>query len=162
MSDSRHDDQAFNIGYQPIGIVAIGVCATGQEACCRVVHHRRHLAETWRVRTEDQRCQFSRYIHHISSCQRLIAANAFTDPSIIGVDGVWYAFATRTKGTTQHIQVAQSTDYATWTLVKNSDGSQKEALPNLPSWVDTSSATSSNVWAPDVSRLVCVGLDSSQ
>lgn len=35
-----------------------------------------------------------------------------------------------------HIQVAESSDFNTWSLVKNSDGSQKDALPDLPSWVD--------------------------
>ena len=35
-----------------------------------------------------------------------------------------------------HIQVAESADFETWSLVKNSDGSQKDALPDLPSWVD--------------------------
>jgi hypothetical protein len=35
-----------------------------------------------------------------------------------------------------HIQVAESADFNTWSLVNNADGSQKDALPNLPSWVD--------------------------
>jgi hypothetical protein len=35
-----------------------------------------------------------------------------------------------------HIQVAESSDFNTWSLVKNADGSQKDALPDLPSWVD--------------------------
>lgn len=35
-----------------------------------------------------------------------------------------------------HIQVAESADFDTWSLVKNGDGSQKDALPDLPSWVD--------------------------
>ena len=65
--------------------------------------------------------------------------------------GVWYAFATRTPGSSIHIQVAKSTDYSTWSIVKNADGSQKDALPSLPAWV---LASSPNTWAPDVNQLV--------
>lgn len=35
-----------------------------------------------------------------------------------------------------HIQVAESADFITWSIVNNADGSQKDALPDLPSWVD--------------------------
>jgi hypothetical protein len=35
-----------------------------------------------------------------------------------------------------HIQMAESTDFENWSIVTNSDGSQKDALPTLPSWVD--------------------------
>ncbi|KAK6428258.1 hypothetical protein LTR95_015600 [Oleoguttula sp. CCFEE 5521] len=75
----------------------------------------------------------------------------FPDPSIIGYNNGWYAFATRTRGTNVHIQVAYSSDFSNWSIVKNSDGSQKDALPNLPSWVVPGAG--SNTWAPDVSRL---------
>lgn len=81
-----------------------------------------------------------------------IAAN-FPDPCVIKVNSTWYAFATRTKGTTEHVQVASSSDFTTWTVWENSDGTPYNALPNLPAWVDTSSSTSNNVWAPDVSQL---------
>ncbi|KAM0719181.1 hypothetical protein Q7P37_005086 [Cladosporium fusiforme] len=74
----------------------------------------------------------------------------FPDPAIIGADSRWYAFATRTRGGNVHIQVAESTDYKSWSLVNNGDGSQKDALPELPSWVD---GGNSNTWAPDVIRL---------
>ncbi|KAK3673596.1 hypothetical protein LTR78_006501 [Recurvomyces mirabilis] len=74
----------------------------------------------------------------------------FPDPSIIQVNGVWYAFATRTIGSSLHIQIATSPDFNTWTLVRNSDGSQKDALPNLPSWVN---AASPNTWAPDLIQI---------
>lgn len=79
------------------------------------------------------------------------AANTATDPSIIRVDGVWYSFATRTIGTSIRIQVARSNDFAVWGLVYNEDGSQYDALPNMPQWVFQ---TSPNTWAPDVVRLV--------
>ncbi|KAK0956802.1 hypothetical protein LTR33_016223 [Friedmanniomyces endolithicus] len=74
----------------------------------------------------------------------------FPDPSIIQVGSTWYAFATRTLGTSLHIQIASSPDFVTWSIVKNSDGSQKDALPGLPAWVDTSSP---NTWAPDLIQL---------
>jgi hypothetical protein len=35
-----------------------------------------------------------------------------------------------------HIQVAESTNFENWSIVTNADGSQKDALPTLPSWVD--------------------------
>jgi hypothetical protein len=35
-----------------------------------------------------------------------------------------------------HIQMAESTDFENWSIVTNADGSQKDALPTLPSWVD--------------------------
>ena len=59
-----------------------------------------------------------------------------SDPAIIGANNRWYAFATRNMGGNIHIQVAESADFENWNLVKNADGSQKDALPNLPSWVD--------------------------
>ncbi|KAI7188664.1 glycoside hydrolase family 43 protein [Hortaea werneckii] len=77
----------------------------------------------------------------------LIGGANFPDPSVIQVGNVWYAFATRTIGSSIHIQVAQSTDFNNWSIVKNADGSQKDALPNLPSWVY---GASPNTWAPDV------------
>jgi hypothetical protein len=39
-----------------------------------------------------------------------------------------------------HIQVAESTDFENWSIVTNADGSQKDALPTLPSWVDGSNS----------------------
>ncbi|RMY66666.1 hypothetical protein D0863_08272 [Hortaea werneckii] len=77
-------------------------------------------------------------------------ANFPVDPSVIQVGNTWYAFATRTIGSSIHIQVAQSTDFNNWSIVKNADGSQKDALPNLPSWVY---GASPNTWAPDVIQI---------
>ncbi|KAK5112229.1 hypothetical protein LTR62_004390 [Meristemomyces frigidus] len=74
----------------------------------------------------------------------------FPDPAVTEVDGKWYAFATRTIGSSIHIQVAESSDFSTWTIATNPDGSQHDALPNLPSWVN---AASPNTWAPDIVQL---------
>ena len=81
-----------------------------------------------------------------------ITAN-FPDPSIIKVNGTWYAFATHTRGTDVKIQVAQSTNFEDWTIVKNADGSQFDALPVLPAWVRMANYLT---WAPDVSQLVSI------
>ncbi|KAF2861916.1 glycoside hydrolase family 43 protein [Piedraia hortae CBS 480.64] len=69
----------------------------------------------------------------------------FPDPSIINDGKNWYSFATRTKGSYIHIQVARSHDFKTWEVLPI------DALPNLPRWVDQSG--DSATWAPDVSRL---------
>jgi hypothetical protein len=80
-----------------------------------------------------------------------ITAN-FPDPSIIKVNGTWYAFATHTRGGTgPKIQVAQSINFEDWSVVKNADGSQFDALPVLPAWVRMANYLT---WAPDVSQLV--------
>lgn len=79
---------------------------------------------------------------------KLNGAN-FPDPAIIFVDK-WYAFATRTIGSKIHIQVATSTDFNTWTLQRNADGSQYNALPNIPAWAVQGNP---NTWAPDVNQL---------
>lgn len=75
----------------------------------------------------------------------------FPDPTVIEVGGVWYAFATRTKGSTIHIQAATSSDFENWSLVKNADGSQYDALPTLPPWVNQQSW---NTWAPSITQIV--------
>lgn len=81
-----------------------------------------------------------------------ITAN-FPDPSIIKVNGTWYAFATHTRGTNIKIQVAQSVNFEDWSVVRNADGSQFDALPVLPSWVRMANYLT---WAPDVQQLVSV------
>ena len=77
----------------------------------------------------------------------------FPDPGVIQVGSTWYAFATRTKGSNLHIQIAQSSDFNTWTIVNNADGSQKDALPTVPAWVPQAQGAA-NTWAPDVQILV--------
>ena len=69
------------------------------------------------------------------------------------MNSVWYSFATRTIGSSIHIQVAWSNDFEHWSLVESSDGSQVDALSYLPSWVY---GASPNTWAPDVQQLVSI------
>ncbi|KAI5246613.1 Arabinanase/levansucrase/invertase [Aureobasidium subglaciale] len=78
-----------------------------------------------------------------------ITAN-FPDPSIIKVNGTWYAFATHTRGTNIKIQVAKSSNFEDWSIIKNADGSQFDALPVLPVWVRMANYLT---WAPDVQQL---------
>jgi len=78
-----------------------------------------------------------------------VLASNFPDPSIIWVNGYWYSFAT-TNGVV-NIQIARSPDFVTWTQVNNPNGSQRDALPYIPAWVN---GTAANTWAPDVVMLV--------
>ena len=71
-------------------------------------------------------------------------AQDFPDPSVILVDGIWYAFATQGGG--HHVQSATSQNFASgWTV------STVDVMPTLPAWVDSSNPA---VWAPDVLQLV--------
>lgn len=51
----------------------------------------------------------------------------FPDPSIIEVDGTWYAFGTG-RGST-HVSMARSSDFATWEKLPD------DAFPAVPGWV---------------------------
>lgn len=74
---------------------------------------------------------------------RVIDAD-FPDPCVIQVDDGYYAFATTGNGV--NVQVASSSDFASWELLSGID-----ALPGpFPSWVASSPA----VWAPDVIQRV--------
>jgi len=68
----------------------------------------------------------------------------FPDPSILRIGSTWYALGTQSLYDYKnvHIQVASSSDFNNWGLWQGTD-----ALPNLPSWVDSSDP---RVWAPDV------------
>jgi hypothetical protein len=93
--------------------------------------------------------ELPRHVLRIGSVRLLTRRD--TDPSITKVAGVWYSFGTRTIGSSINIQIAQSNDFSSWSLVQNDDGSQQDALPDLPDWVY---ASSPNTWAPDVQQLV--------
>ncbi|KAF4307405.1 hypothetical protein GTA08_BOTSDO04181 [Botryosphaeria dothidea] len=67
----------------------------------------------------------------------------FPDPSIIYLDGEWWAFATMDQDI--NIQVAHSPDFEDWTYLDGVD-----ALPDPPGWVNM---TEPNTWAPDVNQL---------
>ncbi|KAF4308635.1 glycoside hydrolase family 43 protein [Botryosphaeria dothidea] len=69
-----------------------------------------------------------------------VISSNFPDPSIVKVGTTWYSFATNSGGI--NVQIAKSLDFKSWTVI-----SGKDALPNLPRWVNN---TDPAVWAPDV------------
>jgi len=83
-----------------------------------------------------------------------VITSNFPDPGLIQVNNVWYAFATRTVGSSVHIQVAQSSDFDNWSVLANQDGNEHDALPTLPTWVNNTGPGTSNTWAPSVVQLV--------
>jgi beta-xylosidase len=62
----------------------------------------------------------------------------FPDPSVLPVDGTYWAYATGSAG--RNLQVMSSTDLHTWT-------SPLDPLPTLPAW-----ASAGRTWAPGVLR----------
>ena len=98
----------------------------------------------------------------------------FPDPFIIEHEGQYLAYATNTGGA--NVQMASSTDLATWQLLRNASepGRLHDAMPVLPPW-----AKAGFTWAPEVlktpggfvlyftarhtaSGLQCVGAAASQ
>ena len=73
-----------------------------------------------------------------------IASN-FPDPTIIEVNGVWFAFSTNANGL--HIPVAKSFDFINWSVTGT------DALPVLGAWTVPGGG---GVWAPSVTQLVRV------
>ena len=70
----------------------------------------------------------------------------FPDPSIIEVNGTWYAFSTSANVTGPNIQVASSNDSVVWEVLVIAN-----PLPDIGGWT---AAADHNVWAPDVVQLV--------
>ncbi|MET0590773.1 MAG: glycoside hydrolase family 43 protein [Naasia sp.] len=62
----------------------------------------------------------------------------FADPDVLEVDGGWLAYATQSEDA--HVQVAESRDLESWTLL------ERDAFPDLPGWV-----REGDTWAPEVS-----------
>lgn len=79
-----------------------------------------------------------------ANIQPIMDGQNFPDPSVIRMSDGWHAFSTnaRIDGKLIHVQMAYTPDWKTWTFKSGVD-----ALPKLPSWVDT---VSPRVWAPDV------------
>ncbi len=72
----------------------------------------------------------------------------FPDPAFIDVDGTFYAFSTQSGGV--NVPVARSEDMTSMALLKNPDGTLKDAMPTLPSWTNREDP---GIWAPDVIQL---------
>lgn len=75
----------------------------------------------------------------VSSIKNPVINKNFPDPTIVEVDGIYYAYATngQANGTFAHIQVARSTNLQDWTLLG-------DALPEKPRWA------TKDFWAPHV------------
>jgi arabinan endo-1,5-alpha-L-arabinosidase len=70
----------------------------------------------------------------------------FMDPSVIELNGGYYAFAGANGNPAGiNIQVASSPDFSSWTLKSGYD-----ALPVLGAWA----ANPGHVWSPDINQLV--------
>jgi len=71
----------------------------------------------------------------------------FPDPCVIRIGNEWWAFSTMShvNGKRVHVPMAHTYDFGTWTSF-----GEKDALPNLPSWVYSDAPA---VWAPDVVQL---------
>ncbi|KAJ9652913.1 hypothetical protein H2198_007866 [Neophaeococcomyces mojaviensis] len=76
---------------------------------------------------------------------KAVLSENFPDPSVIQVDGVWFAFATSGNG--RNIQIAASSDFVNhkWKLLKDLD-----VLPDPGPWA----VNDGNIWAPDLVELV--------
>jgi beta-xylosidase len=72
------------------------------------------------------------------SFQNPVLRADFPDPGVIKVDGTYYAYAT--NGSSQHVQLAVSTDLVNWDV-------KSDAMPALAPWVRLNS---SDIWAPEV------------
>lgn len=75
--------------------------------------------------------------------QNPVLARDFPDPSILEVDGVYYAYATGSRSG-YHIQAASSTDLVNWDFIG-------EVLPEVPAWQPQ--RTTEVTWAPTVIQL---------
>ena len=68
------------------------------------------------------------------------------DPSVLELDGGYYAFAGANGNPVGiNVQVASSSDFSTWTVKSGYD-----ALPNPGPWA----ASPAHIWSPDINQLV--------
>ena len=76
-----------------------------------------------------------------SSLQNPVIEKNFADPTIINVDGKYYAYATQASvnGKMWNIQIASSFDLQHWMM-------ENDALPQKPVWA----STTQDFWAPHV------------
>jgi beta-xylosidase len=71
----------------------------------------------------------------------------FPDPFVLLAGGTFYAYATNTDHGERNVQLASSANLADWSLVKDSDGKPRDAMPELPPW-----AKRGWTWAPEVMK----------
>jgi hypothetical protein len=84
-------------------------------------------------------------VHPRSADSAVITTN-FMDPSVIELNGGYYAFSGPNGNPASiNVQVASSPNFSTWTLHAGFD-----ALPDPGPWA----ASPAHVWAPDINQLV--------
>ena len=104
-----------------------------------------------------QQCNKPQGSHSTNPTSALFPAN-FADPSIIEVDGRYYAFATNHKpahagGPFVNVPLATSTDFTTgWNFLDDNNGHQ--VLPHPGAWTIKNEDGNAQVGAPDVNRIV--------
>lgn len=104
-----------------------------------------------------QHCDKPQGSHSTNPTSALFPAN-FADPSIIKVDGHYYAFATNHKpahGGKDFVNVplATSSDFTTgWKFLDDNNGHQ--VLPDPGAWAIKNSDGNAQVGAPDVNQIV--------
>lgn len=92
--------------------------------------------------------QYSTYGSPIQprSANAAVITTNFMDPSVIEVNGGYYAFGGANGNPAGiNVQVASSLDFSAWTLKSGYD-----ALPNPGPWA----ASPPHVWSPDINQLV--------
>jgi beta-xylosidase len=76
----------------------------------------------------------------------------FPDPSVVVVNGTYYAFSTQVwdsqRSRWTNVQELQSSDAVTWSPAAVTTGYGTDALPQLPRWAKTG-----NTWAPAVIQI---------
>ena len=83
-----------------------------------------------------------------ASAVQLAISKNFADPTVITVDGEWYAFASGSNGA--RMPGATSPDFKTWSVTL--DGAKDhDYLDAIPAWCYQPSAA---VAAPDINQLV--------
>lgn len=77
----------------------------------------------------------------------------FADPAVFKTDdGRWYAYATRHPQNPQwNVPMGISEDFGEWRYSVDEGGSESDAMPILPAWVNVANAA---VWAPDIAHWV--------
>ena len=76
-----------------------------------------------------------------------VISHDFADPSVLRAGGAYYAYSTMSRygAALWHVPVARATHgISHWTVLR-------DAMPQLPAWVDQSAPGDGDVWAPDVS-----------
>jgi beta-xylosidase len=70
----------------------------------------------------------------------------FPDPTVLSAGGTYYAYSTNSRYGTKILHVPERSS----TSLTGGWSDARDAMPELPAWVDKTSAEEGNVWAPAV------------